>query len=259
MKDPSSMKSREKIEYIIKGLEDGKDREAVALEVGYKNYKSMDMFMRRQDYTWDRKLNMYLSPEDRKSAKYAGEVVEINRSVSLVLKLFKQEMDPREVAKKLKFSDHRDLAKYMGVKGYVWDNDSNNYKKEDSKEDDSNVKASIEAELNQSKDTPSDPSVLSLSVRSERLLEYLLEKENKLKKLLDSKNEKSVPGVLPRYGVPGDPLTKSIHMKNQLAHMITDFSKEKNVKQADIVECAVIEYFMKYGYRKEVERLLNQK
>ena len=74
--------------------------------------------------------------------------------------------------------------------------------------------------------------------------------------MIQSAKKEQELGQIPRYAVPGIPVTKSIYMKNQLAQLVTDFSKEKNIKQNDIVEAALIEYFKKYGYKSEVETLL---
>ncbi len=47
-------------------------------------------------------------------------------------------------------------------------------------------------------------------------------------------------------------------MTNTLDQMVRDFSKEKNINQREIFEVALIEFFQKYGYAREVETLLQQ-
>jgi hypothetical protein len=61
---------------------------------------------------------------------------------------------------------------------------------------------------------------------------------------------------MPRYVVPGIFITKSVHMSNQIDQMVRDFSADKNISQRDIFEVALIEFFKKYGYDKEVEIML---
>lgn len=116
-----------------------------------------------------------------------------------------------------------------------------------------------ENEFKDINDETEDTSVICKEFTNEGynvLLKFLLDNENTLRKLIQSAKKEQELGQIPRYAVPGIPVTKSIYMKNQLAQLVTDFSKEKNIKQNDIVEAALIEYFKKYGYKSEVETLL---
>ena len=42
-------------------------------------------------------------------------------------------------------------------------------------------------------------------------------------------------------------------MSNTIAKLAGEFSKEKNIAQREVVEGALVEYLIKYGYRREVE------
>jgi hypothetical protein len=251
------MTNEEKLDYIFNELAKGKDREGLAVELGYKNYKSMDIFVRRQGYTWDRNLQKYLLPEERNSGMYAYPAPTVSGKVGVVIKLFsKGEADPREVAKVVGFKDHRELAVYMRAKGYYWDDAIGNYKREEAEEVE---EEQDEGELNDTNDEVENISVLSgkfYAGEYDGLLKFLLNNEDILRDLIQSAKKESTLGQIPRYAVHGIPVTKSIYMKNQLAQLVTDFSKEKNIKQNDIVEAALIEYFKKYGYKSEVETLL---
>ena len=46
-------------------------------------------------------------------------------------------------------------------------------------------------------------------------------------------------------------------MSDLLGRLLEDFSETKNLRQKEIVETALIEYFQKYGYKEEVKLLLN--
>lgn len=46
-------------------------------------------------------------------------------------------------------------------------------------------------------------------------------------------------------------------MTNVLDQMIRDFIQEKNINQREIFEVALIEFMQKYGFREEVDMLLN--
>jgi hypothetical protein len=63
-------------------------------------------------------------------------------------------------------------------------------------------------------------------------------------------------GKVPRYVIPGIPVTKSVHMMSPLDRLVRDFSKEKNISQREIFEVALVEFFRRYGYEREIETLL---
>ena len=87
------------------------------------------------------------------------------------------------------------------------------------------------------------------------LLEWLASNKEGLQSLLGAS---VVSGQIPRFTLPGLFVTKSVHMTNTLDQMVRDFSKEKNINQREIFEVALIEFFQKYGYGREVETLLQQ-
>jgi hypothetical protein len=48
-------------------------------------------------------------------------------------------------------------------------------------------------------------------------------------------------------------------MSEQVAGMMAEFSQEKNVTQREIVETALVEYLQRYGFKQEVEALLQNR
>lgn len=258
-----NMDNHEKLEYIFSELEKGKDREELAINLGYKNYKSMDMFVRRQGYTWDRHLGKYLLPEERTSGRYAQAVTTIKGKVGEVISLFaKGEMDAKEIAKQVGFGGHRELALYMKAKGYQWDAEIANYRlaQEEVGDLEDDCEASEEStQLEDAREKKGWEVHLLQEDRYQRLLEYLLQKEEMLRQLLEKKGVVEAEGIIPRYAVPGIFVTKSVHMTNQLDQLVRDFSKEKNISQRELFEVALVEFFQKYGYKQEVDTLLQQK
>jgi len=87
------------------------------------------------------------------------------------------------------------------------------------------------------------------------LLEWLALNKNGLQSLLEAS---VASGQIPRFTLPSLFVTKSVHMTNALDKMVRDFSKEKNLNKREIFEVALIEFFQKYGYTREVETLLQQ-
>lgn len=61
---------------------------------------------------------------------------------------------------------------------------------------------------------------------------------------------------MPRYQVKGMYGTKAMRMANVLDELARRYSMERNISQREMFEVALIEFFMKYGYRDEVEEFL---
>lgn len=238
----------EKVEAILKGLADGKTREQLAEEFGNSNWKSVDMYMRRRDYTWDGRKQTYVQnveldiPQLKDTSK-AGKVIYF---------LQQEGNDPKDVAIRLGFKNHREMAEYMKTKGYEWDVESNNYRKQIGWIEESKMSAATNS-------IPLVPPVPSNNTIPSDLQYYL-----PLLQLLDEHKEKLVELLhpventqIPRYLVPGIARTKTIQMMNTLHDLIADYCNEYNIQQRVLFEVALIEFFQKYGFKREVEMLLS--
>ena len=84
-------------------------------------------------------------------------------------------------------------------------------------------------------------------------LRYLHENRDELYQLLTGTRD---DGIIPRYALPGEVRTKSIYMSEVIAKLAGEFSKEKKVALKEVMEGALVEYLMKYGFKREVEMLL---
>ena len=84
-------------------------------------------------------------------------------------------------------------------------------------------------------------------------LRFLYEKRDDLYQLLSGTRE---DGKIPRYVVPGMVKTKAIYMSDTIAKLPGEFSKEKNITQREVMEASLVEYLMKYWFKREVEALL---
>lgn len=269
MEDFKKKNSKEKIDYIFSELEKGVDRDTISRKMGYKNYKSLDIFVRRQGYTWEARLGKYLLPGERKSGRYAKVDSSLDGKLNEILRLFsKKDLDAKEIAVKVGFSDHRELALYMKTRGYKWDSSIWNYyleDVEDTKIAHPNLTPREEEVLeDESVQELDDESVQELDddmifTRYKKILDYILDKEETLKELLNEKCAIDSERSLPRFTIPGIFVTKSVHMTNQLSQLVKDFSDDRNISQRDIFEIALVEFFQKYGYRKEIDVLLQQK
>jgi hypothetical protein len=222
-------------------------RDEAAEEMGYKNYKSMDMYMRRKNFRYDRDTGQYVPQQnkahklDRDPKSYAPTKV-----VSIITAFEEANPDPKLISKKEGFKNHKEMAEYMTTKGYEWNAYKNNYVKSIGKVEDKSADEVIE-EVAQTPNPPSDIDEYIPFIR------FLYEKRDDIYQLLSGTKE---DGTIPRYVVPGLVRTKAIYMSDMIAKLTAEFSKEKNITQREIVEAALIEFLEKYGFKREIETLL---
>lgn len=138
------------------------------------------------------------------------------------------------------------MAVYMKRKGYEWDTKKANY-----------VKANTEDE-----DGESNTSQINVgSEAMEEILREILQGINDLKGgKKKGKGKKEIgeeASEIPKYIVNGSYGTKAVRMNSVLDHMITAFSKEKYISQREIVEIAIVEFFLKYGKPGLIQEFLD--
>lgn len=246
----------EKVKEILHGLAHKKTREELAEEAGNSNWKSIDMYMRRRNFTWDSHKQTYAP----KIKPVKQELMTDSSKAGHVLSLLSNEgMEVRTVAERLGFKDHRELAQYMNVRGYVWDGEDNNYVKQVGEVP---LHKELKDELVWDENIPSN---VNTSVHSkgngsdmDRFLPLLEMLEGYQDRLLDLIAPASQTGTMPRFIIPGVGKTKTVQMMNTIEQLVVDFSREKNISQRELFEVALIEFFRKYGYGQEVDRLLSK-
>ena len=134
----------ERVQGILRSLAQGKTREEIALEDGNKNWKTIDMYMRRRNFQWDGHKQTYV-PKLPKSTEW--QAVDASKAGQIIALLSKQGADLRSVAERLGFKDHKELANYMNTRGYAWDGQSNNYIKQTGKKNGANEEGTREPSL----------------------------------------------------------------------------------------------------------------
>lgn len=259
----------ERVNEILRGLAEGKEREELAVAFGHRNYKTLDIYMRRRNFTWDRLKKTYVPAFSRFDAEAISAGPAQSTKVANVLSFFeKEDADPRVIAKQLGFSDHRELANYMKGKGYEWSTEKKNYVRK------FGLVEKSEAVAVEGKDAgvvdggpvaskPQDDSVSYVQESGSSplsrflpLLEMLEKNKDRLFGLILPGSE---GGKVPRYVVPGVLMTKSVHMPNTLDNLVREYSREKNISQRDIFQVALIDFFRRYGYEREIDTLLGER
>jgi hypothetical protein len=244
----------DKVHGILSEVAAGKSRAEVAKELGYKSYMALDRFMQKKNYEWNKIVNSYVpisgGSDSRNVVNYP-----VGR-VATIFTLMKKGMDLKEIATQLKFDTHHTMAEYMLSKGYVWDEMEKNYgfrgnQDEEAEEESSSV--NNEDESAQDKRKKAKEELASNMESYLPLLSFLKQHEETLQALISAQ---SAVGKIPRYILPGIPVTKSVHMNYGLDQLVREFSQEKNISQRDIFEVALVGFFKKYGYHQEVDTLL---
>ena len=254
----------EKVNYILTALKNGKSREEIADDLNYSSYKSMDMYIRRKNFRWDSNRGTYVPKAgdlEFENKKLTG----ISSKADLIISLFADDgNDPKTVAKKVGFNDHKDLADFMKRQGYVWSSEERNYI-QSSENVDAEDKSNNEVSKTSNKDLAEEiqkqiQRQVNISQRLAKfnpVLEFLEENMEVLEEMVEKTgNQEDSEGEIPHFAVPGTTKTKSVYMADQLAALVTELSKVKNVSQREIFEAAVIEYLRKYGYDDAVESLI---
>jgi hypothetical protein len=244
----------DKVHTILSRVAEGKLKREIAKELGYKSYVPMDRYMQKKNYEWNKVLNYYVPVSEGSNNEH--EVQYPVARVAMILNMMKKGMDPKEIANHLRFDSHRDMAQYLLSKGYVWDETEGTYiycgqssseTEEESKQE--------ELHENRVKDngTQVKGGMSSYIERYIPLFEFLDKHQDTLEALLSSHSK---VGRIPRYVMPGVHITKSVHMIYGLDQLVREFSQEKNITQSDMFEVALVEFFKKYGYHKEIDTLL---
>lgn len=224
-------------------------RNEVAEKLNYKTWKSLDMYMRRKNFIYDSSQEQYIPVEMKAEKKKEYNLHSAPDKVRRVIEAFAEDNpDPKEIAKQAGFSSHKEMAEYMKVKGFEWNVYRNNYIKITGfKENEIDIK------LQERDDEAVEESVVAEFIP---FIRFLYDKREKVYQIIDGVRE---DGMIPKYAIPGHSRSKAVYMSDKLANAVGDFSKEKNVTQREIMETALVEYLQKYGFKQEVEALLQNR
>ncbi|SMB82634.1 hypothetical protein SAMN00017405_0946 [Desulfonispora thiosulfatigenes DSM 11270] len=244
----------DKVKKILQLLGEGFSREEVAEQFRYSTYRSMDGYMNRKNFLWDKTRGTYV-PADVLNAPLETIVsFQSDRVRRVVMELNKEGADPKETALKVGFENHIEMARYMKSKGFEWSQEAGNYisaSPPTPKVAESAATVSIDGAQESSLPTENDGLEKYLP-----LLEWLATNKEALQSVCLPSVLAILSGQIPRFTLKGTFVTKSVHMTNPLDQMVRDFSKEKNINQREIFEVALIEFFQKYGYERETHALL---
>lgn len=254
----------EKEQRILQQLSTGKTREELAAEEGNTHWKSIDMYMRRRDYVWCSERRNYIKadeqsiPEVIAKASDDGLLRTHTKADRIVQALAREGSDVRQVAKQYEFSDYEELAAYMAGKGYQWDVEQNNYhyveRPSQEKEEYEQTQSPLTIEHQGGEERSASYSIYNSEYSDVlwRFLHQLYNQREILQKLFKEVNQQ-----LPNYLVKGTRKGKTFQMSILLANLAEDYARDYSLTQREVIEIALVEFFQRYGYDKEVATLLN--
>jgi len=225
-----------RIELINNLASTGMTRAEIASELGFKDVSGLKMFARRHDLKWDTHKGLYVI-EGTKTELPATIEEPPSGKVASIISMLDKKIDGKDVAKRQRFGSHQEMANYMKSKGYVWDNERQNYKKEAKAEKVKEVQTSI-----------------TDSGEYTDILRLLADNMDKFTKILKENDEEV---TIPRYNLPGINTLKTINITNTVNDLAKEFSEEMHISQKEMFEIALIEFMQKYGYAEQVKAVLS--
>jgi len=261
--------STEKARLVVQQMANGMDRELVAHELGYKNWRGLDVLMRREGYVY----------RDARYVRAAGEspcqeaMRLIPQPIRITLDLLKRgNRNLEEIAIKAGLRSRMELAEYMRAHGWQWDSEQETYVESDQKQGlramgedapQEAVRTAIPSESIDRVDTGSvdnHDSSLDGARHLEQfipLLSFLGDHEAELHRILSK--PKVDDGTIPKYSFPGSlVVTKSVSMASTLDQLIRDFSQETGMSQRIVFEAALVQFLRQHGYAPQVDSLLKR-
>ena len=219
-----------KIQKTLELLESGKTKQEIADHFGH-GWSGVDMYFRRKGFRWDGKTFV---PQTEKKVSAQEESKHLATKAGQVIRQLNQsEKNIRQIARRNGFETVDELGEYMLGQGYRWNNEIENYEYTEV------------VKVEKEKTNTTDDHYIEL-------LQFLASNREKLEALLGETQD----GTLPRYRFRGAKANKTLAFPTSLVTLLSDFSNEFNVTQRDVVEVALAEFFMKYGYAEQLDGAL---
>lgn len=253
----------ERVSQILKMLQAGQPRDKIADQFGYSTWKSLDIYMRRRGFIWDSQHRIYTSgvpgapSNEELTIQSVGNVNPADVAPEEIVRLFNLGIfDAREIAKRLGFSGHKEMANYMLRREYIWSSSSLNYVCTHPAPLKTCSGPEATDSLLRRNDVHFDPSLAEVMTNDNyvTLLEFLWKSRDKLIKAIEFINDGDKTRV---FHIPGQAKTKSIFLSDRLADLMTVLCEKHSMSQKQGYEAALIEYLSKNGFQHQVAELLD--
>lgn len=167
----------------------------------------------------------------------------------------------RETLKTTDFKNIPELAIYMKKNNYKWNGIVKNYVQATDITMKKNQRLykkvnSCIGTFKKSDEAVSEKNIedINHTMEDKKILLFIKNNKEEIKKLIFEENDLH---NIPRYHISGRNITKSLYMIDSVADLISKFSREKHISQREIAMIAFIEFFRKYGFEDEIDKVLN--
>jgi len=243
---------------ILKELDEGKNREDIYKKYGYSSIRTMDAFFRRRGFII--KNGKYIKRDEYRSQMLNQISGEVPFRAQMIAEKFKKDgalANPSDIAATFGFDSYTEMNKYMRDSNMFYNSSTKTYEPHLTRQADLvSVLADRDAKAGLAKQSISKAENEDGADKYYSFLNYLYENKERLIELCTPSVSDNTPQ---RYLIPGSKKVKSVYLSKGLSAIIDDFAHSKNITIREIVEGAVIEYLIKYGYRPEIELLLSKK
>ncbi len=243
---------------ILKELEKGETRENLYKKYGYSSVRTMDAFFRRRGFIV--KNGKYIKRDSYRNNMLNQISGDIPFRAQMIAEKFKKEgilADPSAIAATFGFEDYTEMNTYMRNNNMFYNSNTKSYEPHYPQQAGTTSELSCaDDKIELVKEIITKDSTEEGIAKYYSLLSFLYENKERLIELLSPSINDNTPK---RYLIPGSKKVKSIYLSKGLSAIIDDFAHTKNISIRELVEGAVIEYLIKYGYKSEIEILMSQK
>jgi len=251
---------------IMERIARGETRESISAQLGYISYRSLDMKMRRKCHRWDARLNNYVYSESLEQEKEAEEPAAIALQADMIAgELSEPNADPKVIARRYGFHDHKELAIYMKCQGYEWNSSNKRYVKTASQSEaftgrdhrhtpghEFNAHDEEDADIpTQSSEPVKRPRPVDELERYRPVLQLLLDQKYRLEEILSAEEP-----ARPNRSHVNSPAEKQTERRRGMAVALNDilsgYCSIRGLPTVEALESIITEFLNRYGYDYEV-------
>jgi len=251
---------------ITERIAQGETRDSISAQLGYVSRKSLDMKMRRKCYRWDAHLNNYAYSETLEQEKETEEPSDAMSQADMIAsELSENNADPKIIARRYGFHDHKELAIYMKCQGYEWNSSDKYYVKSTLRPEVSTTVSRLPASRNdfitddeddaglpKHKTEPLNrPRQIDELERFIPTLQLLMDHKHKLEELLNVEAPSS--SNKPHANTSSkNRIGRSKRIPVALNEIIDEYCHSKGLSPDEALESITTEFLNRYGYDYEV-------
>ena len=247
---------------IVEKINQGEKADVLALEYGFANKHSMDSLLRRKGYKCT-KGKYYKEPTETPasfvytSVKAEAVAKQYNTYIQAGLSV------PESFYKEFGFAEKREMQAYLLENGVRYNMTTRCYEpdpeavKKKQLEPENTLRSEERNALLKDMETTNNEEPMS-GDKFKMYLPFLEILYNHKEQLLPILAPNTLDKVPPRISIGGQKRVKSVYIASSIILLIDEYCARTGLTIREVVEVALVEYFSKYGYEKEIDHILNR-